>query len=251
MPEAYDRGRKPAEGMLDMWLDRIAAALAGRDIATIIDLGCGTGRFSGALAQRFAAEVIGVDPSQKMLAQATAKAIPGVRFVRGAGERIPCGDASVDLIFASMAFHHFAAPHEVARECRRALRPAGAVCIRNSLREHGSPYEAYFPNYRAALEILPSANEIAGAFAAAGFALLTHEVIAHVMATSLADLAEKAAFRADTTLVRLSDDDFNRGLANLRAADRVAGAGPATIDVSLFVFAQGPESLAADTSPVS
>jgi len=36
----------------------------------ILDLGCGTGRFSAALRARFEAEVIGIDPSKKMLEQA-------------------------------------------------------------------------------------------------------------------------------------------------------------------------------------
>lgn len=238
MPEAYDRGRKPPEGVLDMWLDRIAAALADRDIRDIVDLGCGTGRFTEGLARRFSANVVGVDPSAKMLAQASAKAMsPGVKFLHGAGEAIPCADAGADLVFSSMAFHHFTASRAVAAECRRVLRPDGAVCIRNSMREHGSPYEAFFPNYERALELLPSANEIVGPFAAEGFALRSHEVVAHKMAETLSDLADKAAFRADTTLLRLSDADFERGLANIRAASERQD-GPVMIGIGLFVFAR-------------
>jgi len=52
---------------------------------------------------------------------------------------------------------------------------------------------------------LPAAAEIVDAFVLDGFALRRHEAVPHMMAASVKDLAEKAAFRADTTLVRLSD----------------------------------------------
>ena len=238
MPETYDRGRKPAEGMLEMWMERVATALAGREISAIVDLGCGTGRFTQALARTFDASVIGIDPSEKMLAQAKAKPIAErVSFANGAGERMPCADASADLIFASMAFHHFSSPQRAAKECWRVLRKDGAVCIRNSTRERSSPYEAYFPNYRVTLDTLPAAREITDAFALNGFALRHHEAIPHLMAKDVTDLADKAAFRADTTLLRLSDDDFARGMANMRAAAQ-APSGAAMIDIDLFVFAR-------------
>lgn len=238
MPQNYDRGRSPPDGVLDMWLDRIAAAVAGRSVSTIVDLGCGTGRFSGLLADRFRADVIGIDPSEKMLAQATAKPLfQRVTFVRGSGEKIPCQTASVDLVFSSMAFHHFRSPGQVARECHRILRDAGVVCIRNSTRERSSPYEAHFPNYRRTLAALPAVSEITAAFIPNGFTLLQHEIVPHMMAKSLADLAQKAAFRADSTLQRLSDDDFEAGLAKMRLEAKGASE-PAMIDIDLFVFAK-------------
>lgn len=238
MPENYDRGRKQPDGVLDMWLERIAAAVAGHPIAAVIDLGCGTGRFTEGLARRFQASVLGVDPSERMLAQAKAKPVTaGVAFVRGSGEHIPAKESSADLIFASMSFHHFESRPQVASECRRVLRPGGHVCIRNSTRENGSPYEAYFPNYRDTLQRLPSAQEIVGAFCEGGFALRSHETVPHKMANNLSELADKAAFRADSTLQRLSEDDFAQGLANIRAA--AAGSGPAMIGIDLFTFRRG------------
>lgn len=235
MPENYDRGRKQPDGVLDMWLERIAAAVVGHPVAAVIDLGCGTGRFTEGLARRFQASVLGVDPSEKMLAQAKAKpAPPGVTFMRGSGEHIPAKEASADLIFASMSFHHFESRPQVARECRRVLRLNGHVCIRNSTRENGSPYEMYVPNYRDTLKLLPSAQEIIDAFCGGGFALCSHETVPHKMANNLSELADKAAFRADSTLQRLSDDDFAQGLANMRAA--ATGSGPVMIGIDLFTF---------------
>lgn len=241
MPENYDRGRTPLDGVLEMWMERIAAALADREISNIIDLGCGTGRFSEALAKRFDANVLGVDPSEKMLAQARAKPMSArVTFVRGSGEEIPSPPAAADLIFSSMAFHHFRSADQVANECHRVLRNKGVVCIRNSTREHSSPYERYFPNYRRALDSLPAASEITGAFTRNGFDLRGHEAVPHMMARGVRDLAEKAATRADSTLQRLSHADFETGLRRMRVA-AVAPNEPAMIDIDLFVFARRPE----------
>jgi ubiquinone/menaquinone biosynthesis C-methylase UbiE len=235
MPEHYDRGRRQPPGVLEMWLDRIAAAVPPAVVSSVIDLGCGTGRFSEALATRFDAAVLGVDPSEKMLAHARAKNFARVTFVQGSGEDIPCPSASVDLVFASMAFHHFKSPDQVARECERVLREGGAVCIRNSTTENGSPYEAYFPNYGKTLSSLPAATQIIETFARNGFQLSRHEVVPHKMADSIADLAEKAAFRADSTLQRLSDSDFESGIRNMRRA-ALGGPGSVMINIDLLTF---------------
>src|SRR5688572_32670683 len=66
IPAGYDRARDHGPEVLDLWMHTIATHLEGHSISHILDLGCGTGRFSEALAARFNAEVIGLDPSQKM-----------------------------------------------------------------------------------------------------------------------------------------------------------------------------------------
>ena len=69
----YDRGRDHGPEFLDLWMNVVSSHVKDQRIKTILDLGCGTGRFSEALAVRFDAEVIGVDPSKKMLEQARSK----------------------------------------------------------------------------------------------------------------------------------------------------------------------------------
>lgn len=238
MPENYERGRSPPPGVLDMWMARLAAALDGREIKTIIDLGCGTGRFTARLSDLFNAHVVGVDPSEKMLAIARGNPMSSnVEFVKGAADQIPFPDQSVDLVFMSMAWHHFPSRGSAVAECHRVLRDGGVVCVRNSTRDRRSPYEAYFPNYSAVLNNWPSAKEIAAAFEAVGFRQASHEVVAHMMARNLKELAEKACFRADSTLLLLSDDDFKLGLAAMRSASK-GREEPAMIDIDLFVFAK-------------
>jgi ubiquinone/menaquinone biosynthesis C-methylase UbiE len=72
IPAGYDRGREHGPEYLDLWMNTVESHLKGRKLTRILDLGCGTGRFSESLACRFNAEVVGIDPSQKMLARAIA-----------------------------------------------------------------------------------------------------------------------------------------------------------------------------------
>lgn len=73
IPAAYDRARDHGPEVLDLWMRTVAASVDARSIRRILDLGCGTGRFSEGLAARFDAEVIGLDRSQKMLQLARQK----------------------------------------------------------------------------------------------------------------------------------------------------------------------------------
>src|SRR5260370_7928180 len=70
---AYDRGRDHGPEVLNLWMNVVSSYVKDQCIKTILDLGCGTGRFSEALAIRFDAEVVGIDPSEKMLEQARTK----------------------------------------------------------------------------------------------------------------------------------------------------------------------------------
>jgi SAM-dependent methyltransferase len=88
IPAVYDLGRDHGPAFLDLWMRTVAAHV--RAPRTILDLGCGTGRFSNALAAHFDADVIGVDPSAKMLEQARRKPVDRrVRYQSGRGEAIP------------------------------------------------------------------------------------------------------------------------------------------------------------------
>src|SRR6185437_11109148 len=125
MAKVYDRGRNHGPEVLDLWM-RTVESFLDQNPKTILDLGCGTGRFSEALATYFDADVIGIDPSAKMLEQAQAKRLnTRVRYEAGRGEAMPLPDSTVDLIFISMVFHHFADPVKTAAECRRVLREKG------------------------------------------------------------------------------------------------------------------------------
>jgi SAM-dependent methyltransferase len=241
MPAVYDAGRGYSPEVLGAWLAAIAR-VAGeeRRIEDILDLGCGTGRYSGPLAEHFAASVVAVDPSAQMLAQARRKNVARVRYLQGAGEALPLPDASVDLIFMSMVFHHFTARDQVALECHRVLRPRGVAVLRAGVTDRidDFPYVPFIPRTRDLISrSLTSLATVRRTFEGVGFALSAHEVVMSEAAASWADYAERVALRADSILVQLAEDEFAEGLAALRTYAAAGSASGAVIEpVDLFAF---------------
>lgn len=241
MPESYDRGRGYSPEVLRLWLDAISAHVPKESVSGIVDIGCGTGRFSGPLADHFDASLVGVEPSGKMLRQARNKgANSRVTFLTGSGEAIPVGDDSADLVFMSMVFHHFDNPNLVARECCRVLRRNGAVCLRNATIDQFAsfPYLDFFPGIRAIIaEQLSSCERIRSVFHSSGFETVAHDIVVHPMAPGWKAFAEKVAHRTDSFLSRLPDEEFRQGLAAIRAYAETADPMEAvTENVDLFVF---------------
>jgi ubiquinone/menaquinone biosynthesis C-methylase UbiE len=200
-------------------------------------LGCGTGRFSELLAAEFNCQVIGVDPSKKMLDEARSK-LPtrGISFMVGSGEAIPLPDSSADMVFMSMVYHRFADTAAVVLECRRVLCPSGYVCIRNSTRETDFPHRHFFPSMETLVASdLPSRQDIKAVFEKRGFAVVVSRVAKQTMAANWEAFIAKTALRADSFLARLSDDEFQQGLAAMENHEH-RDNNPVTEEIDWFVF---------------
>jgi 2-polyprenyl-3-methyl-5-hydroxy-6-metoxy-1,4-benzoquinol methylase len=73
----------------------------------VLDLGCGVGQLARYLATQGAAEVLGVDLSERMLALARAEwAHPRVTYVRGAVEEVTFPPGRFDLVVSSLVLHY-------------------------------------------------------------------------------------------------------------------------------------------------
>lgn len=240
IPQAYDKGRDHGPEVLDLWMNATASYVEPASVRTILDLGCGTGRFSEGLAARFDARVIAIDPSRKMLEQARSKQVdPRVCYVTGAGESIALRSNSVDVIFMSMIFHHFQDPRLAARECRRVLREGGTAFMRTGTQERipSYPYVSFFPESRQILnEVLPTSSFIRDVFVAAGFRLVTLEVITQTIAPNHTVFADKLAVGADSVLAQLSQTEFQAGIDAVRAHALRVNNEAITEPIDLFVF---------------
>ncbi|WP_192810135.1 class I SAM-dependent methyltransferase [Actinomadura rudentiformis] len=89
----------------------------------VIDLGCGAGTFSAEIAER-GADVLGIDGSLDMVAQATAH-YPGLSFAVGDAHNFTTSE-SFDAVASNAALHWMTRdPDAVIASVHAALRPGG------------------------------------------------------------------------------------------------------------------------------
>lgn len=135
-PETSFGGFSRADGTIAFY-QRVNALLTPSSV--VLDVGCGRGEYADdpVLSRRDLRDlrgkctaVVGIDLDP---AAASNPCVDEFRVIRG--ERWPVDRESVDLCLMDNVLEHVSRPDEFFAECRRAVRPAGYVCIRtpNSL----------------------------------------------------------------------------------------------------------------------
>jgi ubiquinone/menaquinone biosynthesis C-methylase UbiE len=240
IPAAYDLARGHTPEVLDLWMNTIASCAGQRSIGAVLDLGCGTGRFSEALASHFAACVVGVDPSTKMLERALAKPHGSrILFAMGRGEEIPLRSRSVDMVFMSMVFHHFSSPARVALECGRVLRDGGLVFLRAGTLEQVSayPYVPFFPGSVPIMErTLVASQVVRNTFESAGLLTIEAGIIVQQVAATYGAYADRIAAGGDSVLAQLDPLEFEAGLKALHAHAARNDPTAVTEPIDFFAF---------------
>ncbi|CAB3755028.1 class I SAM-dependent methyltransferase [Paraburkholderia solisilvae] len=109
-------------------LQTLATRVAKTPGATVLDMGCGAGHASFAVAPH-AAKVVAYDLARPMLATVATAAIDrglgNIVTKQGAAESLPFDDGSFDWVISRFSAHHW---HDVPRalvEARRVLKPGG------------------------------------------------------------------------------------------------------------------------------
>lgn len=127
-----------AAAAYDAWFDRpwgryafavesaaVRRALDVREGYRVLDAGCGTGRFSIAMAQD-GASVVGLDRDAAALRIAMLRA---GAVVAGDASRLPFADETFDSCIAVTLCEFVAQPEQVVKELARVTRPGGRVVI--------------------------------------------------------------------------------------------------------------------------
>ncbi len=124
----YDEVLGGRFGMEEQLVFEVLGELRGK---AILDVGCGTGRFSIPFAER-GARVTGVDLSPEMLAQARRRAsetnLP-LELMDGDAMAVDLGDRRFDVVFSSLAVTHLPELAPFVARMRPHLRSGGRILL--------------------------------------------------------------------------------------------------------------------------
>lgn len=93
----------------------------------VVDLGCGFGWFCRWAREQGAAQVLGIDVSENMLARArTASSDSAITYAIADLERVELPECLFDLAYSSLALHYIDDAGRLFAELYRALSPGGS-----------------------------------------------------------------------------------------------------------------------------
>jgi SAM-dependent methyltransferase len=122
--EMYDRFVGRYGSPLGSALAELAGVRAGM---RVLDVGAGTGKLTGVLAEVVGEEnVAAVDPSGPFVEALTSR-FPAADVRFGAAEALPWADGSFDAVFAQLVVNFLADPEGGVVEMRRVARDGGVV----------------------------------------------------------------------------------------------------------------------------
>jgi ubiquinone/menaquinone biosynthesis C-methylase UbiE len=173
--DVYARMRQTTD---ERGLDAIVAIADPKPEARALDVACGPGFLTLALARR-CATATGFDATDAFLAlareEAKQRGQDNVRFQQGDAEALPFADGSFDLVSCRAAFHHFPRPERVLAEMARVTARDGRLVVADLLgseepeqaRLHDQIEILCDPTHARALP----ASELLALFAAAGLSV--------------------------------------------------------------------------------
>jgi SAM-dependent methyltransferase len=226
-----------------VWADAFRAAVSDTAVHRLLDVGCGTGRFTAMLAEIFEARAIGVDASAAMLHERAQPAGAPVAIVAADATALPLAPGTIDVALLSMVYHFLTPPEPAVAELHRVIRPDGWVLVRTPTRELLDRVEMlrFFPDARAIDDVrMPPRARITRTFVGAGFVAHAWRIVEQELASSPDDVLERVRRRAFSSLRMISDDAFAAGLARYEAHCRAAPPTPRTESLELFVFRRAP-----------
>jgi ubiquinone/menaquinone biosynthesis C-methylase UbiE len=236
----YAAGRQMSPDALQTWMEAFARHLPVTRQLVWLDLGSGTGRMTPSLASAFGGRAYGVEPSDKMRAQALAHAgHPTVTYAAGSAEHIPLPDALCDAALLFFVWHHVVDREGAAKESRRVVKPGGKLFVQANFSDR-MPDVWWFhvvPEWRKIDTVqFQSEEEVKTDFANAGWTLVSHDEVTWLRSANLAEDFERLKLRPVSVFEHMSEEFVEAGFARIESALPSLGDGPQYETSELLVF---------------
>jgi ubiquinone/menaquinone biosynthesis C-methylase UbiE len=217
---SYDKGRAISEQNLDIVLEAITRLSGMSGKVRLLDLGCGTGRFSIPIAIKLRYQVTGADSSENMLEKAREKDKGGlVKWDLEDAQNLTYPDKSFDIVFMSHLLHHCIDPPKVIRECWRILSGDGMIIIRwGAIEQIRDDVEHTFFTETIAIDKARTftIEKMEACLREAGFSgVISEKRVQQTYPTSHKHL-ESVKVKSTSVLTMISQDDFVRGVQKLK-----------------------------------
>ncbi len=220
LAERYDQERALPQAKETFWLNLFKQHLGLDETSLVLDVGCGTGRFSIPIAGQFRCTVIGIDPSSSMLTRAREKCPIEIKWLSARAEAIPFTDGLFDLCLVSQVIHHFQDKQQAFFEMYRVLQHGGRLGIRYSSHAQLETILDYrfFPS---ALDIerrrMPDIHVVRDLMQTVGFNAVEEQVICQKLFESPERYLEKLRNKYASVLSLITEEEFQQGLEEASA----------------------------------
>jgi ubiquinone/menaquinone biosynthesis C-methylase UbiE len=188
----------------------------------LVDVGSGAGRFTTPLAAAFEGQVVGIEPSGRMRALASAGGVDeNVCFVGGVCEAIPLAEHVMDAALLFGVWHHLSDRDASAAELARVVRRDGTLLVRTSASDRllRPWWDEWFPEvYETDRKWLPSLAETVETVTAHEWELVAvDEVVVPAVLTRRQEFVRMQS-RGLSTLEYLDDHVVDEGMTRIARA---------------------------------
>ena len=188
--------------------------------AKVLEVSCGTGNYSRAIAEAVGCACWGIDPSAQMLAHARSKSNQ-VIFQLGSAEQLDFPAALFDLIFSVDVIHHVGNRFAYFQAAQRVLRAGGKFCTvtdSETMIRQRQPLSVYFPaTIEVELARYPRLSDLHAYLDQLGFVdVQTLDVEFAYTETSL----ERYRAKAYSCLHLIAEEEFQQGIMRMEQALR-------------------------------
>jgi SAM-dependent methyltransferase len=200
----------------DNWWELFDALVREGDLRgrRVLEVGCGTGRLTAALAGREQSRVWAVDSSPEMLAVARERVGPRVGVRRADAETLPFRAGWFERVVMRLVIHLLDRPRALA-EARRVLSPGGRLAIATFDPSHFDAFwlNSLFPSFEAIDRArFPTPETLRAELGQAGFVGVEATPLRQRATIDRGNALEKIRGRHISTFDLIGEDEYRTGL---------------------------------------